>query len=962
MSVKRFIILFLVGLMGGMSPETLPAQTSSWRVVWDRNNESDMFFYEVYRKVGNGSYSKIAEVYHPDTLFVDAAIEKGVLYTYRVKAVDSSYNKSDFSPEDNAAVPKITGLPGSMMLPPDTTVSMDLDDYVVDPDHSDDQLNWSLSGASRLQVQLDANTHVLTIQTPGDWSGTETLRMVVEDPDRFFDVGVLTISGPTLNTAPVLADIPDQTIQEGQSFSPIPLDDYVTDPDHSDGELIWTARGAQSLKVSLDTNRVATIQVPDADWFGQESIIFRVTDPDSQFAEDTVHFRVNPVNDPPVIADIPDQFIEEGETFQPIALDDFVTDVDHADELLNWFVLDARHVQIDIDGNRVATISLVDAAWSGMDTVHFVVRDPEGAEDQEAVIFGRTVRIPPTLRAIPDQVIDEGETFAPLTLDDYVSDLDNPTYELTWSYEGADFVRVRIGSDRVARVAPLDSNWFGRDTVLFRVTDPDGQSDEQEVLFIVRPVNDPPVVFHIPGQNIRPGQRFDPIPLNSFVKDVDDDPESLSWSFYGADSLLVIIDDNAVADFYFVKSNWVGADTIVFRATDPQGAFDEDAVILRVVSFNAPLVANIPDQAVLEGQSFSEIPLDDYVEDGDNTDAEIQWSVSGKNQLDVSITPERVARILLPDSNWFGKETLIFRATDPNGNWATDEVSFTVHPVNDPPVIRPIPDQVIRRGESFPAIYLDDYVEDVDNRPHELVWTIRGYQNLTVYLREDRMVIVEPPGGNWSGTEVLIFRATDPEGLYDETAVRFTVENVVDDFFPSITQQYFGGGQNVLIHWMTALPTRDYIEYGPNDRYGQKSELDSVYTTEHQTLLTGLEPNRTYYYRIVSFTTSGEVVYSEQKQFRTGAAEGINVFPIPFQAGATPEPQAIHFVNLPPGGILNIYNLLGERVFFRKIDSNLFRWNVKNNAGREVLSGLYIYVVRDPENNKVASGKLIIIR
>ena len=67
-------------------------------------------------------------------------------------------------------------------------------------------------------------------------------------------------------------------------------------------------------------------------------------------------------------------------------------------------------------------------------------------------------------------------------------------------------------------------------------------------------------------------------------------------------------------------------------------------------------------------------------------------------------------------------------------------------------------------------------------------------------------------------------------------------------------------------------------------------------------------------------------------------------------------------MNLPPGGILNIYNLLGERVFFRKIDSNLFRWNVKNNAGREVLSGLYIYVVRDPENNKVASGKLIIIR
>jgi hypothetical protein len=80
------------------------------------------------------------------------------------------------------------------------------------------------------------------------------------------------------NEPPVVSDIPDQSIVEGESFDPINLDDYVTDPDNSDDEMTWTYWGNVELLVDI-TDRVATITVPSPDWDGSETIWFKACDP-----------------------------------------------------------------------------------------------------------------------------------------------------------------------------------------------------------------------------------------------------------------------------------------------------------------------------------------------------------------------------------------------------------------------------------------------------------------------------------------------------------------------------------------------------------------------------------------------------------------------------------------------------------------------------------------------------------
>ncbi len=117
-----------------------------------------------------------------------------------------------------------------------------------------------------------------------------------------FTKGIITVGTPTF--PPIVTDIPDQTINEGQTFATISLDDFVSDLDDPDASLIWTASGQSQLLVNISPARVATISAPNADWFGSEIITFRATDGDLQFDEDAATFTINPVNDPPILTNI----------------------------------------------------------------------------------------------------------------------------------------------------------------------------------------------------------------------------------------------------------------------------------------------------------------------------------------------------------------------------------------------------------------------------------------------------------------------------------------------------------------------------------------------------------------------------------------------------------------------------------------------------------------------------------
>ena len=95
---------------------------------------------------------------------------------------------------------------------------------------------------------------------------------------------------------------------------------------------------------------------------------------------------------------------------------------------------------------------------------------------------------------------------------------------------------------------------------------------------------------------------------------------------------------------------------------------------------NGPFVSNIPNQTIGEGGSFDVIKLDDYVSDSDNYPNEIIWSYSGNTDLSIVINENREAIVTTPNLNWIGSETIVFKATDPDGFYGSNTVVLEVSP------------------------------------------------------------------------------------------------------------------------------------------------------------------------------------------------------------------------------------------------------------------------------------------
>ncbi len=268
----------------------------------------------------------------------------------------------------------------------------------------------------------------------------------------------------------------------------------------------------------------------------------------------------------------------------------------------------------------------------------------------------------------------------------HATDADGDT--LTWSVSGPALHGTATASgtgDAVTLGYVPDANYFGTDMFIVQVSD-GSLADFITVNVTIEPINDAPVAGDMPDQSVYIGQSFNNIILDFYVMDVDNADTEIAWSTSGTSNLSVNI-VNRVATIT-APVDWVGSETITFRATDPGNLWDEDEATFTVMPNEAPVVTDIPDQTIAQMASFATINLDDYVSDPDHSDLDMEWTVAGNWYLNVSIV-DRVATIT-PPVFWTGSETLTFRATDPGGLWDEDCATFTVTAIDLEHIFLPI--------------------------------------------------------------------------------------------------------------------------------------------------------------------------------------------------------------------------------------------------------------------------------
>jgi hypothetical protein len=146
-----------------------------------------------------------------------------------------------------------------------------------------------------LNATLTLNTDGSFIYDPyDDFNGSDWFSYKAND--GLLDSGEtsVTITVNAVNDAPVLGDIPDQTVVQGTSFSVIDLNAWVT---HADGDQVsWSYSDNVTLSVII-ANGIANVTYPDY-WLGKETITFTASDGELSDS-DNVTFSVIAFVQPP---------------------------------------------------------------------------------------------------------------------------------------------------------------------------------------------------------------------------------------------------------------------------------------------------------------------------------------------------------------------------------------------------------------------------------------------------------------------------------------------------------------------------------------------------------------------------------------------------------------------------------------------------------------------------------------
>jgi len=947
MNIKWILIVFYLLVTG------LQAQTNHFKLIWDNNKEDDMYMYRIFRGNAENNLSKIDSVYFPDSTYNDFSIKKGTIYFYAIKAVDFALNASPFSQTVSAAVPLIQNLPEQIVCPPDTTIQFALDEHVLDPDHDDSQIQWQISGFNQLQVNFNSTSRTLTVTTPSSWAGQDRIDLQATDPDGFNDKYSMYFVAKAGVTPPEWSTIPQQKTLEDTPFS-INLLEFVQNVNESQGTLTFSVGQGDHLSLKLaDTMLTIT---PEKDWYGTSQVLVRVEDERHNSDSSQFEVVVEPVNDPPVLSSLPN-FKMNQDTTVALALNDFVYDVDNEKASLSWTFANHPHVQLDYDADQQMLQITTPADWSGFEYIEAKVMDPEKSFAIDTIIVQvLTVTKAPVISEFPEIRFNEDESYS-VNLNYYIQDPDTPIQNLFW--EAYDYQNLNVDINYTKKILKIsgETNWFGSEQFWLKVSDADRQSDSVRVSVTILPVNDPPFFKTFPAIDLSI-QNPRSIAFKNFIADVDDAVDDLYLRFLPVDSIQITINDNTIQ--FKADENWYGHSQATLIVQDPAGASDSTTVLIyRQNLAHAPRIIGL-DTLHIDEDRWRVLKLHDKVNDPDGDISQILWEVVSGQNVEVQLNQAAKEVTLKPIENWWGEDHVVFKASDADGYFDYDTLKVYVNPINDPPELKPIPDQTMLAGTYY-TFNLKDYLYDADGDQDLVKIELLNNPNSYIgfYLTDNgfRATFFAPQG--FHGNETFMVRATDAAGA--QAFSIFVIKVLAKTIKTGVAVHPFGSGTTINFYWHSRMPTKDQIEYSLDYSFSMRSEKEKVFSQEHNFTLKNLEPEKTYHYRIVSVDENGNVIVNPDSVFTTGKmVEGVNVFPIPYRKSDPNAGEAIYFTNLSEKTTIMIFNLLGELVLKKEVSEPVFGWDLKNQAGKEVRSGIYIYHVKT--NDKTFRGKLIIIR
>ena len=298
--------------------------------------------------------------------------------------------------------------------------------------------------------------------------------------DGYVQAATLNVTGPHVvapNQPPVIGNVPDQHVVEDTPYT-FNIGAFVTDPDNTPAQLTLTAT-SQFLKGITGLN--ASLLFP-ATANAQEDIEFMVSD-GTNVVHKTVKFIVTYVDDPPVLAALPDINVNATEAYK-IDLAPYITDVDTS---LSGMTVTTNSSYITVSG---LNLTLNYPRTVGKELVNVSVKDATTTVHGTfwVTVHAPPINLPPTIDTLPDATPKEDEAYT-YDLTTYVHDDGLPTGTLTISIKQTSSY-VTLNGMKLNMLFP-----DGITSYMVNITASDGALNTTAQLHVrVTPVNDAPVL------------------------------------------------------------------------------------------------------------------------------------------------------------------------------------------------------------------------------------------------------------------------------------------------------------------------------------------------------------------------------------------------------------------------------------------------------------------------------------
>lgn len=777
-----------------------------------------------------------------------------------------------------------------------------------------------------------------------------------------------------------------------------------------------------------------------------KNISFKVYKGESSSNSLSRKIKIHQVNDPPVLENIPDIVMTENTTSQ-VNLNNYLIDVDNQLSEITYSaqVITAEPLpkvgvnDLNVTINQQTGIATFTPSTdsTGIFTVVFKAEDIFEASDTDTitVTVEELVNVPPILTGMPDitfheddstyinlfnYVFDENDNLADLMFDARVTKafslgkslstkrtvLDNGNILLQ---VGLDDLIIEIDNvDKIAmlKASPDSSGLFA---VIFSVTDPYLETDEDSIFVTVAPVNDPPyIVSHIADHEFDEDSGPHTILNDVSLVFGDNDPKDVHiYSVVStSNSILAYLDGKAL--IVDSERDFFGSGNVILTATDGGNVSVSDTfkVTIRPVN-DAPVVSGLPLIIFDEDRQFT-FDLDNYVTDVDNEVGQLIWSFdfpessklgdskisSKKDKSKISfnnvelvssnatknkygytegifkIANDSIYVIIDPVTHivevsaltdYNVSDVLIsFTARDPEGLTGTDTTSITILPVNDAPVISELP--IITFPEDDSLIYSisnwKDYITDVDNEFDSLRFSFNVPEESNVFLEviEQNVSFKLSATQDWFGEQIIDVFVSD--GI-DTTESQFTVQVLPINDKPQFenvpsTVSFKSDTNYVLNIWDLVSDPETPDSLLIFDFVGSSDTLVTAYNVFNGNLTLSVRHTVEQVYSLIIKVTddSGAVAQAIiDVDVKFGEEHWTNQIPLSYELlqnypnPFNPETTIRFGVPVISDVTISIYNTLGERVYYYNFGEQHPGYYEFTVHPKGLASGVYIYAM-----------------